>query len=529
MKPVLTRAQMRAFDREAIDQCHVPGLLLMENAGRGAASVVASYARESAALGRTGPVVIVCGTGNNGGDGFVVARHLLSSGFEVRVWLIGRGEATKGDARINRDAWLGIGGAYAEIPNTASDSEIAAFVEDLGRAGLIVDALLGTGLDRSVEGVLARVVASINEVPAHKVAIDLPSGMDADTGCALGSVIKADATVTFAHLKAGLLTPQGSLYAGRVHVVDLGVPATLFERVGQLAYVIDSAAVAEYIQPRPATSHKHAAGGVLVMAGSPGKIGAALLVGRAALRSGAGLVTIASWPVAIDQIESRVVELMTVRLDPGDLERSVMQATDGQRVVVAGPGFGTDEAARVALDVLVRQVACIKVLDADALTAFAGRAELLAKASGSVVITPHSGEAARLLGKSSADIERDRFGAARELVDRTQAVVILKGAHSIVSSTSGTYVNTSGNPALATAGAGDTLAGIVAGLACSLPPIHAACAGVYVHGRTADLWRDSQRGADRGLLAGELADRVPEVLAGLTASKPLCCRADTGK
>jgi ADP-dependent NAD(P)H-hydrate dehydratase / NAD(P)H-hydrate epimerase len=505
---------MRAFDREAIEKCRVPGLVLMENAGRGAADVIG---RLFAPI-ESKRVAVVCGSGNNGGDGFVIARHLLTRRANVGVWLAGQVGALKGDARVNGEAWAGLGGQLVEL---ATGGDLGAFENELGRVDLIVDALFGTGLDRPIRGWLESVISEMNRAAPPKVAIDLPSGLDADTGAALGTVVMAHATVTFGHYKTGLLTPQGSRAAGAVHVVDLGVPARLVERVGCRAYTIDADGLRAKLGDRPVTSHKHSAGDVLVMAGSPGRVGAALLVGRSALRAGAGLVTLASWPEAIEQVESRVVELMTSRLDPDAIERSVEIEAAGRTVVVAGPGFGIDDDARRALDYLAFHVDATKVLDADALTLFSGRAESLAHAPGRFLLTPHPGEAARLLGKTSADVERDRFAAARELTSRTQATVVLKGAHTIVASPDTTYVNMTGNPALATAGSGDVLAGVLAALACTLPPLEAACAAAFAHGYAADLWRAEHHGADRGLLAGELAERMPDVLAALARGEAL--------
>jgi NAD(P)H-hydrate epimerase len=503
MKPVLTRAQMRAFDRLAIDECGVPSIVLMENAGRGAADAI------GATEGAT--VVVVCGTGNNGGDGFVVARHLLARGASVSVLLAGEKEKLSADAAANHRAFTGLGGSVTEL---APGGDSAALALALGGADVVVDALFGTGLDRPIAGWIEPIVQAVNAARARRVALDLPSGLDADTGAALGTVVQADLTVTFGHMKAGLVTPAGARAAGEVRVVDLGVPASLVERTGHAAEMIDAAAVRSWLGRRSASAHKHGAGSVLVVAGMPGTIGAALLVGRGALRAGAGLVTIASWPAAVDALEQRVLELMTARLDPSNVGGSLDDALRGKTVAVAGPGFGTEPAARQAVVHLLGHD-MTKVLDADALTLLAGCLEDLAGAAGAVVLTPHSGEAARLLGVSSADVERDRFGAARELVSRTRATVVLKGAHTIVASPRGTWVNTSGNPVLATAGAGDVLAGVIGALACTMAPDEAACAGVFCHGRAADLWRVERGGPDRGLLAGEVADEIPRILAAV--------------
>jgi NAD(P)H-hydrate epimerase len=255
---------------------------------------------------------------------------------------------------------------------------------------------------------------------------------------------------------------------------------------------------------------------VLAVAGGAGTVGAALLVGHGSLRAGAGLCTIASWPEAQTALESRVVELMTLRIDRSDVTGSLDRALAGRRAVVIGPGFGVGDDARRAVEHVVLHWDGLKVVDADALTIFAGRLDGLAAAKGSLILTPHPGEAARLLGRPTREVEANRARSARELSDRAHAIAILKGARTLVAVPSAPlYINTSGNPALAVAGAGDVLAGITAAFACSLPPDRAAIAAVHVHGLAADLWRSRLGGPDRGLLAHEIADAVPAVLAAL--------------
>jgi NAD(P)H-hydrate epimerase len=499
---------MRAYDKYAIETCHVPGVVLMENAGRGAADVIAQIAGEDEPR-----IVVVCGAGNNGGDGFAVARHLLSRGFEVHCFLTSRSEKVTGDARINHDAYIDLGGEYTELPE---GSDLGPLENELSQATMAVDALFGTGLARPIEGHLKDVIEVINDLGNHRVSLDIPSGLDADTGTPLGTAVHAHDTVTFGALKMGLLTPEGARLSGRVHVVDLGVPPIVLAEVGHVAEVIASETVASWIAPREANVHKHAAGSVLAVAGSEGKLGAALLIGRAALRAGAGLVTLASWPKAIEALQVRIPELMTESIDPADVGPSLDRALAGKRVVAIGPGLGLDDRARSAVEHVVLHWQGTRVIDADALTLFAGRPEVFASARGPVILTPHPGEAARLLGKKSDAVERDRAGSVRELANRSRATVVLKGARTIVARAEGPLlINTSGNPALATAGAGDVLAGIIAAFACVMSPEQAASAGVHVHGLAADLWRLGEGGADRGLLAGEVADHVPRVLAAL--------------
>jgi NAD(P)H-hydrate epimerase len=511
MTPVLSRAQMRAYDRFAIETCHVPSIVLMENAARGAADVIVRL------LGANPErVVVVCGVGNNGGDGFAVARHLLARGFNVVAVLAAAPAKLSGDALVNRDAYVALGGRYREL----GEGDMAPLVAETHEARAIIDALFGTGLGRPIEGHFEKVIAVINQSPARRIALDVPSGLDADSGSPLGHAVKAHDTITFGCLKMGLLSADGARLAGQLHLVDLGVSGRVLAAVGHEAELIESAQVAAWLRPRDPFVHKHAAGSVVAIAGSEGKIGAALLVGQGSLRAGAGLVTLASWPEAVQALESRVVELMTDRLDRSDIIGSLDRALSGKHAAVIGPGFGTGDEARRAVEHVVLHWNGIKIVDADALTIFAGRLETLAGAKGSLILTPHPGEAARLLGVPVREVEANRPRSVRELSDRARAVAILKGAHTLIAVPAAPlYFNASGNAALATAGAGDVLAGIMASFACVLPPDRAAVAAVHVHGLAADVWRARHDGADRGLFAHEVADAVPAVLAALAHGK----------
>jgi len=542
MIPVLSRSQMRAFDKCAIESCQVPGVVLMENAGRGAADVLSAMIAAEPPRGRgvskarradfparhvrapgqpanyplDARVVIVCGTGLNGGDGFVVARHLLARGASVSVILTGRAEKVTGEARMNHDAFVDLGGSCLELPE---DADLAALRDELSAADFIVDAIFGTGLDRPIVGRLLQVIEVINEANARKVALDVPSGLDADSGSALGTVVRADDTVTFGHLKIGLLTPEGARLAGRVHVVDLGVPdAKILEQVGHTAEVLDPIEVGGYFIPRQPNVHKHAAGNLLVIAGSKGTLGAAKLTARAAMRAGAGLVTLCTWAEAAGSIDAHTMEIMTGRIDETDIPGSLNRAMEGRHVVAIGPGLGLGEAARRAIDHVVANWRGLLVMDADAITSFVGRPRELAASKARIVLTPHPGELGRLLGKTGSEVELDRFGAVREAIKLTGATIILKGARTIIATPDGRlYVSMAGNPALATAGAGDVLTGIVAALGCTMREDRASCAGVLVHAMAADRW-SARTGSDRGLLASEISEMVPEIIASIMKS-----------
>ena len=501
MIAVLSREQMRAFDQHAITKCKVPSVVLMENAGRNAAEVVEGVL----ALGSR--VAVVCGPGNNGGDGFVVARHLAASGNDVTVYLLAEARKLSGDALLNHDAWLGLGGAVTYLPT----EDLSAL--ELGDVDVIVDGIFGTGLDRDVGGRQRIAIERINAAGVPVVALDIPSGLHANTGAVLGVAVDADVTVTFAHPKLGLLTSAGAAHAGEVHVVDIGVPAELLHDHG--AEIVEASDVAALLEPRPIDAHKVSVGHVFAVAGSAGKTGAALLVARGALRAGAGLATVCTFPDAADSIDLRALEEMTARIDPNALESSLDEILSRAGAIAIGPGLGLDERARRVVDHVVLGWDGPKVVDADAISHFAGRAAERARAKGSLVLTPHPGELGRLLGIESKDVEADRFAAVARAVELTGAVVLLKGPRTLIAAP-GEFpvVNVSGAPALATGGAGDVLTGIIAALCSTLAPRWAAIAGAYVHGASAEEWCE-RVGADRGLVAHEIADGVPAVLAKL--------------
>lgn len=513
MIPVLSREQIRALDAWATDRCWVPSLILMENAGNNAARVILGAMGE-----REVEVVIVAGSGNNGGDGFVVARRLLCEGKSVEVFLLGNAEKLKGDALANCEAWKGLGGIVREMGDDAGVSILEKRLDDLGSHDIVVDALLGTGLDREVEGRHATVIQAMNASAARRMALDVPSGLDANTGQALGATVHAELTVTFGHSKLGLVTSTGAAHAGVVHVVDIGVPAELFRHVGHSALVIESADVARELEPRSVAAHKSSVGHVVAVAGSAGKIGAALLVARGALRAGAGLCTLCTFANAADALDRRVFEEMTARIDPMQVEQSLDEALERANAVVIGPGLGLGADARRVVDHVVLGWNGPKVMDADAITHFAGRGAELQRAPGSLVLTPHPGELARLLGESTSTVEANRFDALRRAVELTGAVVLLKGPRTLIGAPGELpLVNVAGTPALATAGSGDVLAGILGAFSLALAPRVAAYTATFVHAASGERW-SKRTGSDRGLVAHEIAEGVPALLAELSGA-----------
>jgi NAD(P)H-hydrate epimerase len=500
--PLLSRAQIRAFDAHAIQACAVPSLLLMENAARGATEVLVSHLLGGQARGKR--VVLLCGTGNNGGDGFAIARRLLVLGAVPSVVFLGEAAALTPDAQTNLDAYRGVGGA---VTSTLDRSLLAA-------ADAIVDAIFGTGLSRPVTGALADAIAALAPFRDRVLAVDVPSGLDAERGVVLGACVRAAVTATFAHWKLGLATPIGADYTGRIVVCDIGVPAGLVAAVGASGDLIEASDVRAWLPARPKTSHKYTSGHVGVLAGSPGKVGAARLVARGAHRAGAGAVTVATWEGGED---GEWLETMTSPLRRSSIAVDVEALVARKAAIACGPGLGLDADAKLVVERVLGSGVPV-VLDADALTLFAGNAAAFAVAK-RCVVTPHTAEAARLLGVDVASVEADRFAAARTLAAQTRGVVLLKGAYTVVAEGPRLAVVGPGSVALATAGSGDVLAGAIAAMLAVMPPFEAACAGAYLHARSGEWWEAGH--ADRGMMASDIADGIPGVVGALIEEPPL--------
>ena len=508
--PLVGAATMRALDRHTISVLGVPGELLMESAGRAVAEAVLAERADGA-----GPVLIVCGAGNNGGDGFVVARHLQLLGVPVRVSLVGERRKLRGDAASNATRLEKLGVA------------IATGALRTANAAVIVDALFGTGLDRVIRGAPAAAIRRINAARpgARVVAVDLPSGLDADTGQMHGIAVQADLTVTIGLPKMGLAQEPGRALAGRVLVARIGISDTA-PGVAYDAELWTRDAAARALPARPATGHKGHFGHALVVAGSRGKTGAAALAAEAAARSGAGLVTIACPSSCNEILEVKCTEMMTAPVadtaDGGFAAAALapLLALVRERDAVAfGPGVGRDaEVQKLARDFSVR---CSRplVLDADGLFPFAGTALAALKTrKAATILTPHPGEAARLLGVTAAAINSDRVAAARRIATQAESVVILKGAATVIAAPDGrSALNPTGGPALGSGGTGDVLTGIVVALlAQGVPTFEAAALGAWVHGFAGD--RMTSRLGRSGVLASEVAAALPGAFEALRSS-----------
>jgi ADP-dependent NAD(P)H-hydrate dehydratase / NAD(P)H-hydrate epimerase len=500
MIPLLSRAEVRALDAAAVATLGVPSLVLMENAGAQAAAAL--RARFG---GQLDQVLVLGGVGQNGGDAWVVARHLRVHGLSPRCVLVGDRAKVKGDARTNLSALEALGCAVTSL---ASEEPLAAL---LASASLIVDGLFGTGLDRPLAGLALAVVRAINAADKPVLALDLPSGVDADTGQELGAAVRAQLTVTFAAHKPGLYQHPGAALAGEIVCAQIGVPVASDGK----AALIEAEDVAALLPARAADAHKGTHGHVLVIAGSAGKTGAAFLSAHAALRMGAGLVTLASDPETRRALEQKVIEIMTAAIDPGARMASALTLVAGKAAAVVGPGLGLDPEAQAFARALARELPVPAVLDADALTSLAGDLEGLRAACAVRVLTPHPGEASRLLGCSTAEVQAERVSTARALADKSGQIVVLKGARSVIAEPAGRLrIASAGTPALGTAGTGDVLAGVIGALLAQLPAFEAAFAGVELHARAGAIAARS----DRGLLASELLPALSSALEQCRAS-----------
>lgn len=494
---VVTAEEMRRLDRETIEELGVPGVVLMETAGRGVVDVIARLVEVPGAR-----VVVYAGPGNNGGDGFVVARHLRNRGADARVILCAPRDKVKGDARVHFEAAVRAG---VPVVDATDDDDLDAAADATSEADVVVDALLGTGLEREVTGLFARAIGHVNAHRGVCVAVDVPSGLDADRGVPLGACVRARHTVTFAFPKRGLVTAPGFTWAGTLHVVDIGIPERLALARGVRAELLDGQLLRDLATPDP-LGHKGTHGHVLVVAGSRLKGGAALLAGGAALRAGAGLVTLGVPEDALPVVQGRVPELMLHPWAPEMVER--------KDALAIGPGMPTAPEVRPFLRALLQTPRPL-VLDADGLNHLAAEPSLLDGRPAPTVLTPHPGEAARLLGRDTAAIQADRIASAVALSARFGAVVTLKGARTVVAAPDGRLgICPTGNPALGTAGTGDVLTGMIGALlARGLDAYEAACAAVYWHGAAGDL--AAAELAPMGLMAGDVIEALPRALKAL--------------
>lgn len=511
---IVNADQMRELDRRASQEFGVPSIILMENAGMRAFDLIYSILCETGAH----RVAIVCGRGNNGGDGFVVARHLHQVSAEVQAFLVGKKEEVKGDARVNLEIAEKSGIPVAEI------KDIGSLRKALAHSDLIVDALFGTGIKGEITGLSGEVIDAINACGRPVVAIDLPSGLDADTGQICGRCVVADATVTFGLPKIGLATYPGAQYAGEVNVVDIGIPPIAFETSGINTFYTEDEDVLDRLPIRPIDAHKGTFGHAAIIAGSVGLTGAAAMTAVAAVRIGAGLVTLGVPESLNDILEAKVTEVMTIPM-PETAERSFSKNAVGKALeliarcdaVAIGPGLGRNPETVEFIHKLLPEIEIPMVIDADGLNAIAEDVSVFAKLKAPLVITPHPGEMSRLTGTTTQIVQSNRLSAALDTAKRFGSVLVLKGAGTVISSPDGqAWINSTGSPAMASGGTGDVLTGSIVGLlAQGLSPLDAAICSVYIHGRAGEI--AAEEIGESGVAATDLLPLLTRVMKELKA------------
>jgi len=509
MQPVVTARQMVDLDKSCIEQMHIPGLVLMENAGLYVVRQVKKI------LGRVkGKYIrIYCGPGNNGGDGFVIARHLFNLKALVHVYVLASREKMSGDALTNLQILEGMGVPlfWGQLP----DSE--------RKPDLIIDAVLGTGVKGALKGIIATCVDHINSYNCPVVAVDIPTGVNADTGEVADSAVQADVTVTMALPKTGLLFSPGREFVGKLIIADISMPVMTIIKSNPQVWLITRKDVRQILPIRAADAHKNKCGTVAVVAGSTGLTGAACLTSYAVLRTGAGLCYLAVPKSLNTIIESKLTEVISWVVEDddkgylcadnkGELVKNIQQ----QSVVVIGPGLGQQPQTGELVHALLRGLEKPCVLDADGLNLCAGQPRLFREYRGDLVITPHPGEFSRLTGLPVAEIVKNRLEIVRQYAQEWQVTIILKGGPTIIGCRDGkVYINSTGNAGMATAGSGDVLTGMVAGLLAQGVPVEkAALAGVYLHGLAGDITKKEY--GEMGLVAGDIVKAIPKSLLTCT-------------
>jgi hydroxyethylthiazole kinase-like uncharacterized protein yjeF len=523
---LVTAEQMQDLDRKTIKTYGIPGIVLMENAGRGAAEQVLRYFSQIRAGGDPllkGHVAILAGPGNNGGDGFVIARHLKNWGVQTTIYLLASTKDVKGDALINLQAWLTMEGGLVEVTST---THFLSIKQELSQTNLIVDAILGTGLHSAVTGLIKEVIAFINEQQRPVMAVDIPSGIDATSGKVLGDAVRATLTATFGLAKIGQVVEPGASYVGKLEVIDISIPRNLIGQAGIATYLLDPWELDQHhLLPRPAQTHKGDYGHLFALAGSSGKTGAAAMLCHAALRAGAGLVTLGI-PASLNPIlEAKLTETMTEPLPDdaamgcltGEALERIKQLLAGKTAFTLGPGLSTQSAVQKLVVELIPEVKIPLIIDADGVTALASVPDVLKKCKSTVILTPHPGEMARLTGLTTQKVQEDRIGVAKHFASAYGCIVVLKGSKTVIATPEGeVFINPTGNPGMASGGTGDVLTGMIGGLvAQGLLPLEAVKWAVFLHGLAGD--RAAQAVGEVPLIASDIVDHIPDALSEVRA------------
>ena len=508
---VVTAQQMRKIDQETIEQIGIPGAVLMEHAGSAVVRAIHQHFPECQRI------AVIVGKGNNGGDGLVVARQLAHAGQPIQIFLVSPTKSFAGDALTNLQIVQNL-----DLPITLvlSEDELKGAESQIASADLIVDSIFGTGLRDGVHGFIGQIIECINEIGKPVVAIDLPSGLSADTGLAEGACVQATHTVTVGLPKRGNLIHPGATFTGKLEVADIGFPPNVIDAQEIQINWTQPSDAAQLLPQRPSYSHKGTYGRVFVAAASTGMTGAAALTSAGALRVGAGLVTLGA-PKSLNPIlEQKLTEVMTFPL-PETAEGSlaleakshIVDAVERTKSVLAiGPGLSQHPETVALVHSLIHESNAPTVIDADGINALSKSKEILSSLSPQTVLTPHPGEMARLIGGTVEALERNRLGIAQQFAETYNVTLVLKGAPTVVAHGNGeVWINSTGNAGMATGGMGDVLTGLIAGLmAQKVPSFDAAVLGVYLHGLAADIVAESV--GMHGLMAGDVLNSVPKAI-----------------
>lgn len=515
---VVTPGQMNMIDSISIQKIGIPGIVLMENA---ALQVLKEIIKDLGDV-RNKTIAVFAGKGNNGGDGFALARHLFNRGTNVKVFAVPGKKEIKGDAKLNLDIVERIGVSVVEVNEKTKLDEVRM---ELLSVDMIVDGIFGTGLKGPVEGLVKDIIDMINSSGRKVIAIDIPSGIRGETGTILGTCVKADKTVTFGLPKVGMLLHPGCENIGEMVVADIGIPAKVIDEMSIKTNVIDAGDVSNLIPERASAGNKGEYGKILLVTGSTGMTGAGRLAGEAALRTGAGLVYLGVPASLVPVYESGIIESVTVPLDDkgtGTLSREsavqILERMKNANVAAIGPGLSVgDDIVSVIRDIIDGSTIPL-VLDADALNAVSRDITMLKGLKVQAVLTPHPGEMARLTGKNIKDIQQSRIETAITFAAQWNVIVVLKGARTVIAQPDGTvFINVTGNPGMATGGTGDVLTGIIAGLiGQGLKSFDAAVAGVFLHGFTGDTVAKIM--GERGLIASDMVKELPYIIKKICGS-----------
>jgi hydroxyethylthiazole kinase-like uncharacterized protein yjeF len=514
---LVTAVEMRDMDRLAIESHGIPGLVLMESAGKGAARVLLAQFADHLKAG----VGIICGKGNNGGDGFVMARYLADHRIRVTVYLLAKTSTVKGDAAANLNRLAALNIPVIEVPDEDAFSKT---ISSLDQHGLLVDAILGTGLSADVKGFFKTVIDYMNQRPTPIFAVDVPSGLNSDTGQPCGACIRAQATATFALPKIGHFSYPGAEYTGKLEIIDIGIPEAVVQTVKPKQQLLTAEQIRHRLRPRSADTHKGRTGHLLVVAGSVGKTGAAALTAGSAMRCGAGLVTLSIAESLHSIAEALVLEVMTAPLTEsrcgvlGDAAvDDIKKLMAGKACLAIGPGIGQAPETRRFIQKIITQIEIPMVIDADGLNNLTGKTQLLKNLKAPAVLTPHPGEMARLIDATPAEVQQNRLKCARDFATNFRVHVVLKGAATVIAHPDGkAYINPTGNSGMASGGMGDVLTGVLAGfITQGFRPEEAAHAAVYLHGAAADTLAKTI--GPFGYLAGEVMNAIPGEIKKLIA------------